>query len=330
MIVEKYIDWVNNMINKNIKKIFICLGIILAVFCFSDKVKADAGVYAQCTYTYEGYTVVVQEIKGQKINVTSNGSGSSEKKYSNDLKSSRKKFFKGSTFKCPDISVVDDGEKVNLTTDPGKKQHSTISGTYKSEYESVCSYSAGGSSVTVSPKKNGGISYKISPSSRTYWKIDHSVFYKDGSFKCIDSSELAVQTCTWEGGKDKKYWVLFSSTTDYCGDKADKKTETAKKTIVKDVTKASKWNSTDGNTNAFLKKVWGMLRVIIPALVIVLSIVDFLKIVFISDEKNYKEAYVRMLKRISVGIILFLVPALVKLILEVAGLRDIPIYEIFK
>ena len=94
-------------------------------------------------------------------------------------------------------------------------------------------------------------------------------------------------------------------------------------------TTASTWNSEDGNTNKFLKKVWGMLKVIVPVLVIVLSIADFLKVLIISDEKNYKEAYTRLLKRIAVGIILFVLPALIKLVLDLAGLQDTGIFEVF-
>lgn len=96
-----------------------------------------------------------------------------------------------------------------------------------------------------------------------------------------------------------------------------------------ETTKSSSWNSNDGNTNKFLKKIWNMLKIIIPMLVIIFSIVDFLKVLFISDEKNYKEAYTRLMWRIAIGIILFVLPAILSLLLNLAGLQDVGIFEIF-
>ena len=95
-------------------------------------------------------------------------------------------------------------------------------------------------------------------------------------------------------------------------------------------TKSSTWTATDGNTNKFLKKIWDMIKIIVPMLVIIFSIVDFLKVLFISDEKNYKAAYHKLLWRIAVGIILFVLPAILKLLLELAGLQDVGIFEIFE
>lgn len=97
----------------------------------------------------------------------------------------------------------------------------------------------------------------------------------------------------------------------------------------RETTKSSTWNSSDGNTNKFLKTIWDMLKIIIPMLVIIFSIVDFLKVLFISDEKNYKEAYTRLITRIAIGIILFLLPAILSLLLDLAGLQDVGIFEIF-
>ena len=94
-------------------------------------------------------------------------------------------------------------------------------------------------------------------------------------------------------------------------------------------TPTSHWNSQDGNTNKFLKKVWGMLKVIVPVLVVILSIADFLKTLIVSDEKNYKEGFIRFLKRIGVAIILFVLPAIIKLLLDLAGMSDVGIFEVF-
>ena len=166
--------------------------------------------------------------------------------------------------------------------------------------------------------------------------------YKSNT-KLLDEFEKRVRTMISEGyisEDDPRVQAFFKAL-----EEARKKWEKAKKQIDEEdekikeelglkeggnsKTSASTWNSADGNTNKFLKKVWGMLKVIVPVLVIVLSIADFLKVLIISDEKNYKEAYTRLLKRIAVGIILFVLPALIKLVLDLAGLQDAGIFEVF-
>lgn len=92
--------------------------------------------------------------------------------------------------------------------------------------------------------------------------------------------------------------------------------------IEEDSTKASWWDSADGNTEALAKKIYSMIKIIVPLLVIVLSIANYLKVLFVSEEKNYKAAFNKFIKRISVGIILFLLPVLISLILNIAGLDD--------
>lgn len=94
-------------------------------------------------------------------------------------------------------------------------------------------------------------------------------------------------------------------------------------------TETSYWNTEGGETNKFLKKVWGMLKVIVPVLVVILSIADFLKTLIVSDEKNYKEGFIRFLKRIGVAIILFVLPAIIKLLLDLAGMSGVGIFEVF-
>lgn len=92
---------------------------------------------------------------------------------------------------------------------------------------------------------------------------------------------------------------------------------------------SSTWNKTDGNTLALAKRIYDMLRIIIPLLVIILSIVDFLKVILLSDDKNYKAAWSKFIKRIIIGIIFFAVPALITLLLNISGLGDNGILNVF-
>lgn len=91
----------------------------------------------------------------------------------------------------------------------------------------------------------------------------------------------------------------------------------------------STWTKTDGNTLKLAKKIYDMVKIIVPLLIIVLSIVDFLKVIFVSDEKDYKAAWNKLIKRIIIGLIFFAIPALIALLLNLAGLGESGILNVF-
>ena len=61
-------------------------------------------------------------------------------------------------------------------------------------------------------------------------------------------------------------------------------------------------------------------RIIVPALVIVLGMIDLAKAVIASKEDEMKKAQATMIKRIIVGVVIFFVPIIIKAILQLAGL----------
>lgn len=91
----------------------------------------------------------------------------------------------------------------------------------------------------------------------------------------------------------------------------------------------STWTKTDGETLKLAKKIYEMVKIIVPVLIIILSIVDFLKVVLLSDDKNYKAAWSKFIKRIVIGIIFFVVPALIALLLNIGGLGESGILNVF-
>ena len=75
-----------------------------------------------------------------------------------------------------------------------------------------------------------------------------------------------------------------------------------------------------GETLTLLKQIYTFLRYMIPVLIIVLSIVDFIKVVASGDDKNYKTAYNRFIKRIIVGIVILLLPFILSLLIRISGI----------
>lgn len=321
------------------KKIFTFTVALIALFSFSDVVKADAGVYGQCTYTYDGYQIVVQELDGYKIHVGEAKKGKNSKKTYSYSFSEPKKFFHADNgvFYCPALKILFKGDKITLTMDtPNCGGANSNCDSFKdlktaksANYTHKCAYeSSDGDKVIVTANGQDSIKYDV-VSGKSKFKLGDGIFYENGAFTC-PSGGLIIQTCTDKDGDVTKYWKLAKSNTVFCDDDETVGEKPIYEVEPDETTKSSKWNTQDGNTNAFLKKIWGMLRVIIPALIVILSTVDFLKVVFLSDEKVYKTAYTKFLKRVAIGIILFVIPSLIKLILDLAGLKDIGLYEVFK
>ena len=78
---------------------------------------------------------------------------------------------------------------------------------------------------------------------------------------------------------------------------------------------------TNGKTLALIQKIYRILKILIPVLIVLLSIVDFLKVVLLSDEKDYKNAWNKFVKRIIIGIVFFIVPVLVSFLLKYSGIE---------
>lgn len=102
--------------------------------------------------------------------------------------------------------------------------------------------------------------------------------------------------------------------------KGDEKDENKKEPVV-----------TDGETIKIVKRIYDIIKVLIPVLIVILSTVDFLKVVIYDDEKNYKSAFDKLVKRLIIGVIFFLLPILVSFVIKYSGLDVEQSYlEIFK
>lgn len=83
-------------------------------------------------------------------------------------------------------------------------------------------------------------------------------------------------------------------------------------------------NLCDGSSETIklAKEVYTFLRFTIPILVIVLSVIDFLKVTINGDEKVYAEAWNKFIKRLIIGVVILLVPVLIKLLLDISGITN--------
>lgn len=73
------------------------------------------------------------------------------------------------------------------------------------------------------------------------------------------------------------------------------------------------------STINILKDIYSLVRYLVPVIIIVLSIVDFIKSVASGDDKEFKEVWGRFVKRLIVGIIILILPAILQLVISLSG-----------
>lgn len=72
-------------------------------------------------------------------------------------------------------------------------------------------------------------------------------------------------------------------------------------------------------TISLIKQIYNILRFLIPVVVIGLSIVDFLKVLLNGEEKVYKSAWSKFVKRIVIGIIILILPIILSFVIKLSG-----------
>lgn len=72
--------------------------------------------------------------------------------------------------------------------------------------------------------------------------------------------------------------------------------------------------SSTANIWQLVGKLFFILKIVIPILIIVFVMKDFSKAVINGDDKTIKEVTVRFIKRIVAAIVIFLIPTIVKII----------------
>lgn len=73
-------------------------------------------------------------------------------------------------------------------------------------------------------------------------------------------------------------------------------------------------------TFSYIKKGYGILRFLVPTLIIAFSIIDFVVVVISGDNDKMEKAKKKFVKRFVVGIIILFIPIILELLLRMAGI----------
>ena len=76
----------------------------------------------------------------------------------------------------------------------------------------------------------------------------------------------------------------------------------------------------DGKFRKYIKWAVTLIRYAVPLLIVVFGITDYLGALFSGEEKNMKEAQKKVIMRVVIGIIALLIPALIKLLVNLSGI----------
>lgn len=68
-----------------------------------------------------------------------------------------------------------------------------------------------------------------------------------------------------------------------------------------------------------LKTAVNITKISIPLLLVVLGIIDFAKAVFAGSEENMKKSQKKFIKRLIIGVCIFLVPSVIKIVLTIGN-----------
>lgn len=71
-----------------------------------------------------------------------------------------------------------------------------------------------------------------------------------------------------------------------------------------------------------IKRIYGYFKWIIPVLIIILSMLDFVKVVGTGKDDDFKKAQNNLIKRIILGVVFFLVPTLISFIINFSGITE--------
>lgn len=79
-----------------------------------------------------------------------------------------------------------------------------------------------------------------------------------------------------------------------------------------------------------IKSLYGIVKVLIPVLVVILGMIDFATVVFSGEDKDMKTAGQRFIKRIIIGVVLLLLPAILGFIFNLVGFSEGCLAELMK
>lgn len=243
-------------------------------------------------------------------------------------------------FFCPDIYYTKGAtgrELIYYFSGKKEKTSSVLEPSNKSKVNNIkdsdsnlqmCVYDH--ATFTVDTKAKEIVSYTAINCDRLSNGYTYDQIYSDG--KCLLSSVNIVRDADRSG----MVFCALTPDTNILGVKEQNKAETNEKYPDEEEIEDQRYNGKiycsifGENTWNFIKSMYKIIKNLIPVLIIVLGIVDFLRVVFSGEEKDMKASGTRFLKRILAGIIFILLPALILFLFNIVGFSEDCLQQLIK
>jgi len=231
-------------------------------------------------------------------------------------------------------SSKDDKDNTSASNDTGANSQFKLT----SSTSSKCVYqnkSTSNATITIKKAKNKKLStacesQTISTNCRV--KEEKSltdIFYSDSKFTCPNYIYTKVESATGNNITTYTYKIVDQGTnadTDRSDvDTTDKDAEYLESFDLKDYNKKQTCTQIFGSPDdkesiAYLiQKLLNYIKIAGPVLVIILSSVDFVKVIWTSDDENMKKAQQKLVKRLVAAVLLFLLPTLIGLMFNLVN-----------
>ena len=154
------------------------------------------------------------------------------------------------------------------------------------------------------------------------------------------SADTSVDKCKEQCANNKS--ANYSSCANACDAVADNKTDsTTTTTTTTKTTKNKKTNNTSNITSCdallgdkkntesvawLVQKLLDYLKILGPVLVVILSSVDFATAIVSGNDDTMKKAQKKLITRLIAAVLLFLIPTVVQILLDVFGMTSCTIY----
>lgn len=188
-------------------------------------------------------------------------------------------------------------------------------------------------------------------SDNTYeWSLDGKVFSSINKTMNIDNKSVIsidknlikksftnndnlinIYRCVSKEGKNYKYYL--ASNKKYCKNDLSSNDGQGEKALNYNASfgegedcNSILGNPTNPNSPAWLlKKLLDYLKILGPMIVLVMSSIDFIKALLASDDESMQKAYKKLITRLVLALLLFFIPELVELLLEIFGFMTDPL-----
>lgn len=77
-----------------------------------------------------------------------------------------------------------------------------------------------------------------------------------------------------------------------------------------------------GKFGFFIKQAMQLIKFAVPVIIIALAVVDFVKAMSAQKQEELKNAANKLVKRMIIGAIIFLLPSIIDMLLEIAGITS--------